>query len=139
MRLAAQSGFGLMQSSLSSVEKIGENIAFYRSHMDEAPEPLNQNPAFGEVDVVRMVYVAETDQKAKEESEHGITHHMKTFLAGGKKTAGYLGDVTEKDDESQFAYDHLAKTTILHGQRQIGEAFLLGRLGDSKVDHFRYG
>jgi len=115
MRLAAQSGFGLMQSSLSSVEKIGENVAFYRSHMGEAPAPLNQNPAFGEVDVVRMVYVAETDQKAKEESEYGITHHMKTFLSGGKKTAGYLGDVTEKDDESQFAYDHLAATTILHG------------------------
>jgi alkanesulfonate monooxygenase SsuD/methylene tetrahydromethanopterin reductase-like flavin-dependent oxidoreductase (luciferase family) len=114
MRFAAQHGFGLMQSSLPSVETIGEHIEFYRKYMADAPAPLNQNPAFGEVDVVRMVYVASTDQKAKQESEAGITHHMKTFLSGGN-TGGYLGDVTEKQDEKQFTYDHLAQTTILHG------------------------
>ena len=114
MRLAALSGFGLMQSSPPSVEKIGENIVWYKSHMKDAPDPLNKNPAFGRVDVVRMVYVAPTDAKAKEESEEGITYHMKTFLSG-VKTGGYLGDVTEKKDESDFTYDHLAETTILHG------------------------
>jgi alkanesulfonate monooxygenase SsuD/methylene tetrahydromethanopterin reductase-like flavin-dependent oxidoreductase (luciferase family) len=114
MQFAAEKGFGLMQSSLSSVQTIGEHVNFYRSHMGKAPDPLNKNPAFGRVDVVRMVYVAETDAKAKEESEAGITHHMKTFLLGGN-TSGYLGDVTEKKDESAFAYDHLAETTILHG------------------------
>ena len=114
MKLAALSGFGLMQSSLPSVEKIGQNIEWYKSHMKDAPDPLNKNPAFGRVDVVRMVYVAPSDQKAKEESEYGITHHMKTFLSG-VTTGGYLGDVTEKKDESQFEYDHLAETTILHG------------------------
>ena len=114
MKLAARNGFGLMQSSLSSVEKIADNITWYKSHMKDAPDPLNKNPAFGRVDVVRMVYVAPTDQKAKEESEDGITYHMKTFLSG-VNAGGYLGDVTEKHDESQFAYDHLAETTILHG------------------------
>ncbi|MDP6704911.1 MAG: LLM class flavin-dependent oxidoreductase [Alphaproteobacteria bacterium] len=111
---AARNGFGLMQSSLPSVETIGEHIELYRRHMDEAPAPLNQNPAFGEVDVVRMVYVAPTDRQAREESEAGITHHMKTFFLGAN-TGRYLGDVTEKSDESQFTYDHLAETTILHG------------------------
>lgn len=114
MQFAAEHGFGLMQSSLPSVETIGEHVAHYRKHMASAPAPYDQNPAFGGVDVVRMVYVANTDAKAKEESEAGITHHMKTFLLGGN-TGGYLGDVTEKEDEGQFAYDHLAKTTILHG------------------------
>ena len=114
MQLAAEKGFGLMQSSLSSVEKIGENVEWYRSHMKTAPDPLNKNPAFGRVDVVRMVYVAPTDAKAKEESEEGIVHHMKTFLSG-VNAGGYLGDVTEKKDESAFAYDLLAETTILHG------------------------
>ena len=114
MKTAAQNGFGLMQSSLPSVEKIGENIDWYKSHMKDAPDPLNKNPAFGRVDVVRMVYVAPTDAKAKEESEAGITHHMKTFMSG-VNAGGYLGDVTEKEDESQFTYDHLAETTILHG------------------------
>ncbi len=111
---AAKNGFGLMQSSLSSVDKIRENVELYKSHMHEAPDPLNKNPAFGRVDVVRMVYVASTDAKAKEESEAGITHHMKTFMSG-VNAGGYLGDVTEKENEEQFAYDMLAETTILHG------------------------
>lgn len=114
MKIAAENGFGLMQSSLPSVDKIGNNIQWYRSHMKHAPAPLNKNPAFGRVDVVRMVYVAATDAKAKEESEYGITHHMKTFMSG-VNAGGYLGDVTEKSGEDEFAYDHLAKTTILHG------------------------
>ena len=113
MAFAAKNGFGLMQSSLPSAETIGEHIDHYRKFMREAPAPLNQNPAFGEVDVVRMVYVAPTDAKAKEESAAGIVHHMKSFMGAG--TGGYLGDVTEKSNEDQFAYDELAKTTILHG------------------------
>jgi alkanesulfonate monooxygenase SsuD/methylene tetrahydromethanopterin reductase-like flavin-dependent oxidoreductase (luciferase family) len=111
MQFAAEHGFGLMQSSLPAVGVIGEHVQHYRKHMKSAPAPLDQNPAFGNVDVVRMVYVAPTDAKAKEESEAGITHHMKTFLAAGS----YLGDVTEKEDEDSFLYDKLAETTILHG------------------------
>ncbi len=112
MAYAARNGFGLMQSSLPSLETIAQHIAHYRQHMRDAPAPLNQNPAFGEVDVVRMVYVAATDAKAREESEAGIVRHMKSFMTG---TGGYLGDVSEKQDESAFAYEHLSKTTILHG------------------------
>jgi alkanesulfonate monooxygenase SsuD/methylene tetrahydromethanopterin reductase-like flavin-dependent oxidoreductase (luciferase family) len=96
------------------VATIGGHIEFYRKYMADARTPLNKNPAFGEVDVVRMVYVAPTDKQAKAESEVGITHHIKTFLSGGN-TGGYLGDVTEKQDEKHFTYDHLAETTILHG------------------------
>lgn len=114
MQVAAENGFGLMQSSLPSAETIAEHVAFYKRHMASAPAPLNQNPAFGEVDVVRMVYVAPTDAEARADSETGIVRHMKSFFSGGN-TGGYLGDVTEKSDESQFAYDHLAETTILHG------------------------
>jgi len=113
--MAARNGFGLMQSSLPNARVIGEHIDMYRAHMAEAPAPLNQNPAFGEVDVVRMAYVAPTDAQARAESEEGITRHMKSFLAGGAKTGGYLGDVTEKEDDSQFSYDNLMDGTILHG------------------------
>ena len=102
-----------MQSLLPSAATIGEHIALYREHMAEAPAPLDANPAFGEVDVVRMTYVAPTDARAREESEAGITRHMKSFLGGA--VGSYLGDVAEKADESQFAYEHLVKDTILHG------------------------
>jgi len=123
---AARGGFGLMQSSLPDVGVFAEHVEIYRSHMAEAPAPLNANPAFGEVDVARMVYVAPTDAAAKAESEAGITRHMLSFFSGGN-TGGYLGDVAEKGDDSAFAYDNLVKGTIFHGSpetviRQI-EAF----------------
>jgi len=114
MKFAAEHGFGLMQSTLPSIATIAEHGAFYRKHMASAKAPLNQNPAFGEFDVVRMVYVAPTDAQARAESEAGIIHHMKGFFSGGN-TGGYLGDVAEKTGEDEFSYDHLAETTILHG------------------------
>jgi len=44
---AARNGFGLMQSTLPDLNAIGAHVDIYRSHMAEAPAPLNQNPAFG--------------------------------------------------------------------------------------------
>ena len=38
----------------------------------------NANPAFGEVDVARLVYVAPTDAQAKAESEVGVVRHVKS-------------------------------------------------------------
>lgn len=114
MKFAAENGFGLMQSTLPSAQTIGDHVAFYRKHMAAAPAPYNANPAFGKVDVVRMVYVAPTDAQAKADSEEGIVRHMTSFFSSGE-TGGYLGDVTEKSQEDQFSYDNLAKETILHG------------------------
>src|SRR5690606_24796231 len=111
----ARHGFGLMQSTLPSVDVIGEHIRHYRQHMNEAPALLQRNPAFGDVDVARMTFVAPTDAKAKELSEQGITDHMKSFMAGGSKTGGYLGDISDKSGNEQFSYDRLMDGTILHG------------------------
>jgi alkanesulfonate monooxygenase SsuD/methylene tetrahydromethanopterin reductase-like flavin-dependent oxidoreductase (luciferase family) len=36
-------------------------------------------------------------------------------MAGGSKTGGYLGDISDKSGEDQFAYDNLMDGTILHG------------------------
>ena len=113
MAYAARNGFGLMQSTLPSIETIGEHAAFYREHMAEAKPPYNQNPAFGDIDVARMVYVAESDARAREESETAVVRHMKGFIGGS--TGSYLGDVAEKSDERAFAYEELVKDTVLHG------------------------
>jgi len=112
---AARHGFGLMQSTFPSVQVIREHVDLYRKHMAEAPEPWNRNPAFGDVDVARMTFVAETDAKARELSEEGITRHMKSFMAGGSTTGGYLGDISDKSGDEQFAYDNLVNGTLLHG------------------------
>jgi alkanesulfonate monooxygenase SsuD/methylene tetrahydromethanopterin reductase-like flavin-dependent oxidoreductase (luciferase family) len=126
---AARNGFGLMQSTLPSVTAIGEHIALYREHMKAAPPPLDRNPAFGDVDVCRMAFVAPTDAKAKELSEAGITRHMKSFMAGGSSTGGYLGDISDKSGDEQFAYDNLMDGTILHGSPDT----VLRRIEDFKA------
>jgi alkanesulfonate monooxygenase SsuD/methylene tetrahydromethanopterin reductase-like flavin-dependent oxidoreductase (luciferase family) len=110
---AARHGMGLMLSTLPGFDKLAAQIAFYRETMNEAPAPWNANPAFGQVDIARWVYVAETDAKAKEESADGIVRHIKSFM--GKGTAGYLGSVSEKRAPDELDYDELIETTLLHG------------------------
>ena len=113
IEVAARHGFGLMLSTLPSFETLAGQIALYRETMAHAPAPWNANPAFGSVNIARWVYVAETDAKAREESEAGIVRHLEAFL--GKKTAGYLGNVSEKESAAAFDYDTLLETTLVHG------------------------
>lgn len=108
----AEKGMGLMLSTLTRTDDLANQIAHYRKRMTDASSDLTANPAFGHVDVARWVYVAETDAKAKEESEAGIVKHISAFM--GKNTAGYLGTV-QKSDVDEVSYDELAETTLLHG------------------------
>ena len=111
--IAARHGFGLMLSTLPSFETLAGQIALYREAMAQAPAPWNANPAFGSVNIARWVYVAESDEAAREESAPGIVRHLEAFL--GKKTAGYLGHVSEKEGARAFDYDALLETTLVHG------------------------
>ncbi|MGE3539855.1 MAG: LLM class flavin-dependent oxidoreductase [Candidatus Tectimicrobiota bacterium] len=113
MTYAARHGFGLMLSTLPSFATLAEQIAVYRRYCLEAPAPLSHNPACGQVDVARWVYVAATDAEAKRDSAEGIIRHLTHFLGGA--TAGYLGNVSEKDRNMKLDYDELAETTLLHG------------------------
>jgi len=103
---------GLMLSTLTRKDDLATQIAHYQTRMNDASAELTSNPAFGHVDVARWVYVAETDAKAKEESEAGIVKHISAFM--GKNTAGYLG-TEQKGDVDDVSYDELAETTLLHG------------------------
>ena len=113
MAYAARHGLGLMLSTLPSFETLARQIGFFRRHGTEAPAHLATNPAHGKVDVARWVYVAETDAEAKQHSAEGIVRHLTHFL--GSATAGYLGNVSEKDRAARLDYDELAATTLLHG------------------------
>jgi alkanesulfonate monooxygenase SsuD/methylene tetrahydromethanopterin reductase-like flavin-dependent oxidoreductase (luciferase family) len=110
---AARHGFGLMLSTLPSADTLGKQIALYRSHLKEAPAPLDQNPAAGKVDIARWVYVADTDAAARRDTEQGIVRHISHFMSAG--TAGYLGNVSEKTRLDALTYDDLAASTLLHG------------------------
>ena len=113
MAYAARHGFGLMLSTLPSVETLARQVDFYREHIKEAPPPLDRNPACGKVDVARWVYVAETDGAAKRDTEAGIVRHISHFMSSA--TSGYLGTVSEKSRIDTLNYDTLAATTLVHG------------------------
>ena len=81
--------------------------------MQEAPAPLDQNPACGNVDVARWVYVAETDVAAKRDTEAAIVRHISHFMSAA--TSGYLGTVSEKHRIDTLNYNTLAATTLVHG------------------------
>lgn len=111
--LAGRMGFGLLLSTWTPFEELKRQIAVYRAELEHTPEPLRTNPARNHVDIARYVYVAETDAKARAESEPVIMRHLKHFSSG--HTSGYLGTVSEGGATSQRNYDALDRDIILHG------------------------
>ena len=111
--VAGRMGFGLMLSTWTPFAELARQTAAYRKHLEETPARLRGNPGRGHIDVARWTYVAETDAKAKAESEAGIMRHLRHFASG--HTSGYLGTVSEGGATSRRDYDMLARDIILHG------------------------
>jgi alkanesulfonate monooxygenase SsuD/methylene tetrahydromethanopterin reductase-like flavin-dependent oxidoreductase (luciferase family) len=107
---SGRNGFGLMLSTLPSVETLAAQTALYKRELATASAERRRNPAAGEIDIARWVYIADTDQQARAETEEAIVRHISHF--GGSGTGGYLGSVSEKG--SAIKYDDLA-STLLHG------------------------
>lgn len=112
---AGRLGFGLMLSTLTPFDTLASQIAHYRANLEQANEEARANPGFGQVDIARWVYVAETDAKAKRDSEEGLLRHLKHFFGGHQ--SGYLGQVSQGEGSvaSALDYDTLARSTIIHG------------------------
>jgi alkanesulfonate monooxygenase SsuD/methylene tetrahydromethanopterin reductase-like flavin-dependent oxidoreductase (luciferase family) len=107
--VAGRMGFGLLLSSWTPFDALARHIAMYRRATEETPAALRANAARGHVDVTRYVYVAETDARARTESEAVILRHLKHFSSG--HTSGYLGTVSA----GRTDYDGLSRDVILHG------------------------
>src|SRR5262245_48673896 len=99
---AAKMGFGLMLSSWPPSAEPARQTAKYRARLEETPAAWRANPARGHVDIARLVYVAETDAKARRDSEAGILRHLQHFSSG--HTSGYLGTVQEKTVGDRTGY-----------------------------------
>jgi alkanesulfonate monooxygenase SsuD/methylene tetrahydromethanopterin reductase-like flavin-dependent oxidoreductase (luciferase family) len=110
--VAGRMGFGLMLSTWTPFEGLAKQVRHYRAALEETPAELRQNPARGHVDIARWVYVAESDAKAKAESEAGILRHQSHFFSG--HTSGYLGTVGTGASSGRD-YDTLSRDIILHG------------------------
>jgi alkanesulfonate monooxygenase SsuD/methylene tetrahydromethanopterin reductase-like flavin-dependent oxidoreductase (luciferase family) len=111
--VAGRMGFGLLLSTWTPFDELKKQIAGYRRELERTPQPLRANPARGLVDVARYVYVAETDARARAESEAVIMRHLKHFSSG--HTSGYLGTVSQGGATSQRNYESLDRDIILHG------------------------
>jgi alkanesulfonate monooxygenase SsuD/methylene tetrahydromethanopterin reductase-like flavin-dependent oxidoreductase (luciferase family) len=110
--VAGQMGFGLMLSTWTPFEGLTKQVKRYRDALDQTPTELRGNPARGHVDIARWVYVAESDAKAKAESEAGLLRHQSHFFSG--HTSGYLGTVGTGATAGRD-YDTLSRDIILHG------------------------
>jgi alkanesulfonate monooxygenase SsuD/methylene tetrahydromethanopterin reductase-like flavin-dependent oxidoreductase (luciferase family) len=106
-------GFGLMLSSWTPFAELARQAAIYRKHLDETPEALRANPGRGHVDIARWVYVAETDAKARNDSEAVILRSLAHFSSG--HTSGYLGTVSQDVGAKPRDYEALTRDIILHG------------------------
>jgi alkanesulfonate monooxygenase SsuD/methylene tetrahydromethanopterin reductase-like flavin-dependent oxidoreductase (luciferase family) len=111
--VAARMGFGLFLSSWTPFAELARQAAHYRTLSDDTPEALRANPARGHIDVARWVYVAESDAKAKRESEAGIMRNLAHFSSG--HTSGYLGTVSQDVGAAPRDYEALTRDIILHG------------------------
>jgi alkanesulfonate monooxygenase SsuD/methylene tetrahydromethanopterin reductase-like flavin-dependent oxidoreductase (luciferase family) len=111
--VAGRMGLGLMLSSWTPFAELARQSKNYRVHLDETPAALRANPARGQIDIARLVYVADTDALARRDSEGGILRHLEHFASG--QTSGYLGTVQEKTIGNRAGYDALARDIILHG------------------------
>ena len=107
--VAARMGFGLLLSTWTPFDGLARQIAHYRAELAHTPAELRKNPAYGHVDVARYVYVAETDARARAESEAVILRHLKHFSSS--HTSGYLGTVAAARSD----YEGLQRDVILHG------------------------
>jgi alkanesulfonate monooxygenase SsuD/methylene tetrahydromethanopterin reductase-like flavin-dependent oxidoreductase (luciferase family) len=105
---AARRGFGMMMTSLPTVSELGLRTRAYREGLAETEPRFRANPAIGRTGCVRWVYVAETDAKARAESEPGLMRQLAHFSGGIHPT----GKKVEAED---FNYDRLLGNTILHG------------------------
>ncbi|MFO1079165.1 MAG: LLM class flavin-dependent oxidoreductase [Reyranellaceae bacterium] len=110
---AGRNGFGLMLSTLPGLDTLAAQTALYKRSLAEASAERRQNPAAGEIDIARWVYVADSDAEARADTEAAIVRHIAHF--GGSGTSGYLGSVSEKG--SEITYDDLS-ATLLHGSAE---------------------
>jgi alkanesulfonate monooxygenase SsuD/methylene tetrahydromethanopterin reductase-like flavin-dependent oxidoreductase (luciferase family) len=102
-----------MLSTLPSIETLAAQTALYKRELATASAERAKNPAAGQIDIARWVYIADTDAQARADTEEAIVKHISHF--GGTGTGGYLGSVSEKG--SRITYDDLA-TTLLHGSAE---------------------
>lgn len=118
IELCARYGLGLLMSTLTPIQQLAPKSRLYLQRCTETSAPYNENPGHASVGIGRMVYVAETDEQAREEAGEAVVRHVHSFT--GAATSGYLGTISQENKEAYSAagYDELCEDTILYGSSE---------------------
>lgn len=113
MAAAARYGFGIMLSSIPSVEVCAAQAGRYREMLSSTEEKYKDNRARGDVILNRFVYVADTDEAARKESEEGVLRHLSHYFGQGD----YVNMVQKGAEGAAegLAYDKLLGDVVIHG------------------------
>ena len=111
---SGRNGFGLMLSTLPGIDTLTAQTGLYKQELAMASAERCRNPAAGQIDIARWVYVADSDQQARTDTEEAIVRHIAQFGSSG--TGSYLGSVSEKS--GTINYDSLLANTLLHGSAE---------------------
>jgi len=114
----ARYGFGLMMSTLTPIKELVPKADYYLELCDSTEAPYDQNPGHREIGIGRLVYVADSDQRAEDESAEAVVRHINSFT--GASTSGYLGTISQDDKDAYAArnYQDFCDDTIVHGSPQ---------------------
>jgi alkanesulfonate monooxygenase SsuD/methylene tetrahydromethanopterin reductase-like flavin-dependent oxidoreductase (luciferase family) len=113
MAAAARYGFGIMLSSIPSVDVCAAQAGRYRDILATTEEKYQGNIARGDVILNRFVYVADTDEAARKESEEGVLRHLSHYFGQGD----YVNMVQKGAEGAAegLAYDKLLGDVVIHG------------------------
>jgi alkanesulfonate monooxygenase SsuD/methylene tetrahydromethanopterin reductase-like flavin-dependent oxidoreductase (luciferase family) len=118
IELCARYGLGLLTSTLTPMRQLEPKAKLYLEKCGETEAPYNANPGHGSVGIGRMVYVAETDEQARDEAGEAVVRHVHSFT--GAATSGYLGTIAEENRAQLHvaSYDELCEDTIIYGSAE---------------------
>jgi len=113
MAAAARYGFGIMVSSIPTLDVCAAQAARYREMLSGTEEAYKGNIARGDVILNRFVYVADTDEAARKESEDGVLRHLSHYFGQGD----YVNMVQKGAEGAAegLAYDKLLGDVVIHG------------------------
>jgi alkanesulfonate monooxygenase SsuD/methylene tetrahydromethanopterin reductase-like flavin-dependent oxidoreductase (luciferase family) len=113
MAAAARYGFGIMLSSIPTIDVCAAQGARYREMLSQTEEKYKGNIARGDLILNRFVYVADTDEAARKESEEGVLRHLSHYFGQGD----YVNMVQKGAENAAdtLAYDELLGDVVIHG------------------------
>jgi alkanesulfonate monooxygenase SsuD/methylene tetrahydromethanopterin reductase-like flavin-dependent oxidoreductase (luciferase family) len=102
---AARYGLGIATSMLMLISQLVNLTESFGKMCEQTEQPYSLNPRWGDIDIARFVYVAESDARAKRESADAIVRHLHTVA----------GTAPSSTASRAATYEDLSADTIIHG------------------------